>query len=303
MNVTLKQLQAFVAIAHTRSFSAAAKVVHVSQPALTTMIKNLERHLGADLFDRDARGATLTITGRELLPGIERLMVELNETIAGVTHATLPRGGTVMVACIPSAAASFMPPLIASFRSLHPQIRVVLKDAMTENRGIVEMLRDGLIDFGVASPTDQARELQFRPLFDDELVALVSVSHPLGFRSSVDWQDLIASPLIGMSPESHVRQLTDSGFEKIGVSKPPYTEVSLITTAVGMARHQLGVTVLPSSAANVCDLEDVKVLKLENPVITRRLGFLYKSMTALSPAARSFMSFVEAETRRHCGGH
>lgn len=294
MNVTLRQLEAFIAVAQTGSFSAAAKVIHISQPALTSMIQSLERHLGVSLFDRSSRGATMTTSGRELRPAIERLLVELNETIAGVLHSTSPRGGIVSLACIPSAAALFMPPLIATFRQHFPQVKIVMKDAMTENRGIVDMLRAGVIDFGVASPTPQAAELRFRLLFEDELVALVARVHPLAGRGAISWRDLIGLPLIGMSSESHVRQLTDQAFAKIGVSKHPYTEVSLITTAVGMARSGLGATILPSSAAQVCNLEDVAKLRILDPVVLRPLGFLYRSMTSLSPAAKHFMTFVES---------
>src|SRR5690606_228391 len=97
------------------------------QPALTAMIQNLERHLGVSLFERSSRGAVMTTFGRELRPAIERLLVELNETIAGALHSTSPRGGIVTLACIPSTAALFMPPLIATFRQHFPQIKIVMK--------------------------------------------------------------------------------------------------------------------------------------------------------------------------------
>ncbi|SHI20923.1 LysR family transcriptional regulator [Pollutimonas bauzanensis] len=297
MTITLKQLEAFVAVAQTGSFSAAAQIVHVSQPALTSMIQKLERQLGLTLFDRDSRGSTVTTAGRELFPAIQRILVELNETVASVINSTTPRGGTVSIACIPSIAASFMPPLIASFERVHPQIRIVMKDAMTENRGIIDMLRSGQIDYGIASPSQESSDLQFRLLFEDELVALVAHAAAASKDHSITWSQLAAHPLIGMSYESYVRQMVDKAFAQIGVSKRPYTQVSLITTAVGMVKAGLGVTVLPSTAARVCNLEGIHLLSLTEPAMRRRMGFIYRSMTSLSPAAKHFMNFVEAAQR------
>ncbi len=296
MNVTLKQLEAFVAVADTGSFTAAAQAIHVSQPALSSLIQNLEGQLGAQLFERDPRGVSITTTGRELLPSIRKALNELNETVAAVLHATSPRGGVVSMACIPSVAALFMPPLIAKFQALHPQVKIELRDAMVENQGIIDMLRTGLIDFGLASPIESAG-LLFKFLFEDELVAIVSSGHRLACRGHISWSDLVGEQVIGLSKNSYIRQLTDDAFAKIGVSKHPYGPVSLITTAVGLAKHDLGVAVLPDSAAQVCNLDGVTLLGIREPTVSRPLGFLYRSMTSLSPAAKAFMSFVEKEVQ------
>ena len=289
---TLKQLQAFVTIARTGSFSAAARTVHVSQPALTAVIKNLEQQLGVALFERTARGATMTTAGRELLPTVDRLLTELNETLANVLSGTAPRGGTVTLACIPSAGSQFLPPLIAAFSQLHPTVRIDLRDAMTENREIVRMVRSGDIDCGVASPMPDAGELQFRHLYDDELVAVVPAAYGDGRIEQLTWKDLSALPLVGMASHSYVRLLTDQTFAAIGVSTRPVAEVSLITTAIGMARAGIGATVLPLRAVRACDLGAVNILALVEPSVRRPIGFLYRSMAELSPAAKLLLKFV-----------
>jgi len=301
MNVTLKQLEAFLAVARLGSFSAAAKALHVSQPALTALVQNLEAQLGAQLFERSSRGATMTTKGRELRPTVETMLNALNETLAGIMHSTSPRGGLVTLACIPSAAALTMPPLIAEFQRLMPQVKIEMRDAMVENRGILDMLRDNAIDFGVAS-ANASGEFQFKHLFEDELVALVPVDHRLANEMNITWADLVGEQLIGMSENSYVRQLIDSAFAKIGVSKHPSAEVSLITTAIGMVKFGFGVSVLPDSAAQVCNLDGVKVLRLHDPVIRRSLGLLYRSMTTLSPAAKAFMRFMEERVHRAKNG-
>src|SRR5690625_94309 len=293
MRVTLKQLEAFIAVATTESFSLGADVIHVSQPAISTLIRNLERQLGVKLFKRGARGVILTTIGRELFPSIQKNLTELNEAVSGVLYATSPPGGTVSLACIPSVAAQTMPKLIADFQKEHPQIKIQIYDAMVENRGILEMLRDGLIDYGVASQEDAA-ELQFKALYNDELVALINSQHHLAATDSIALSELISEPIIGMSKNSYVRRLTDEAFSKLGVSKHPYGPVSLITTAVSLARSGLGIAILPISAAKACNLESIQIVRLKEPVIVRPVGFLYRSMTSLSPAAKIFMNYVGA---------
>lgn len=295
MAVTLKQLEAFVAIARTGTFSSAAQLVHVSQPALTAMIKKLEQRLGVTLFERSSRGAMITPAGRELLPTVERLVLELNETLDSVIAGTSPRGGTVTIACIPSVAALYLPSLVEAFERRHPTIRIVLLDAMPENRGIVEMLRAGEIDLGIASPSDDAPDLQFRGLFEDELVALLPERHPACRSETITWRALTDIPLIGMAYHSNVRLLVDETFARLGISKRPHAQVSLITTAVGMARAGLGVAVMPSTAAQVCQLEGLKVLTVVDPVVRRPIGFLYRSVAEVSPAAKRFMRFASEE--------
>ncbi|ARP96111.1 LysR family transcriptional regulator [Bordetella genomosp. 13] len=292
MATTLKQLEAFVAIARTGSFSAAAQVLHVSQPALTAVIKNLEQQLEVVLFERTARGVSMTTAGRELMPTIDRLLTELKETLANVLSGTVPRGGVVSLACVPSAGGVYLPPFIASFNRLHPTVRIDLHDAMPENREIIRMVRTGEIECGVASPMPDAAELQFRHLYDDELIALVNEDHPSAGAGHLTWRQLSTMTLIGMATNSYLRLLIDQTFATISVSRRPVNEVSLITTAIGMARAGMGVTVLPSRAADACNLAGIRRLSLVDPVVRRPIGFLYRSVGELTPAAKAFMNHV-----------
>lgn len=293
MTVTLKQLEAFVAVAKTGSFSAAAQSMHVSQPALTAMIQKLERQLGATLFNRESRGSSVTTVGRELLPAVDRLVDELNETIADVLQRTTPRGGIVMVACIPSVAASLLPGLLHAFEQDLPSARIVVKDAMPENRNIVDMVRAGDVDIGVAHASEDAQDLCFRPLFEDSLVALLPCAQAGRWGEVLRWKDLAGLRLIGMSHQSYVRRLVDESYARVGLSAQPHAEVSLITTAVGMVRAGLGAAVLPVTVTGSCNMEGVLVRPLVDPEVRRPVGLLYRSMASLSPVAKRFLRFVD----------
>jgi LysR family carnitine catabolism transcriptional activator len=292
MVVTLKQLEAFIAAARTGSFSAAAQMVHISQPALTAMIQKLELQLGETLFTRKARGSHLTTAGRELLPDIERIVNDLDTTIANVLDQTAPRGGTVTIASIPSAAAAILPPLIAAFEREHPRIRIVVRDAMPENSTIVAMVHNGEVDFGFAHASAETQALRFRALTEDNLVAIVPAGSAAAGSQTLRWAELPDSRLIRMSSRSYIRQLVDETLARVGTSRRPYVEVSLVTTAVGMVRAGLGVAVLPGTAAAVCNTAGVDVLRLVEPEVRRPVGLLFRAPSVLSPAAKHFMRFA-----------
>lgn len=294
MTATLKQLEAFVAVARTGSFSAAARMVHVSQPALTAVIKKLEEQLGITLFERTSRGVAITTAAREMLPTIERLLGELNDTLANVLSGTAPRGGTVTIACIPSVAGLYLPPLISEFSRTHQDIAIRVRDAMPENRGILTMVRAGEVDLGLATPLEEAADLQFRHLYDDELVALLPADHPACRQGQMTWRELAGLPLIGMAYQSVVRLLIDRAFAGIGVARRPVAEVSLITTAIGMARAGIGAAVLPWTAAKLCDLSGLRTITLVEPIVRRPMGLLYRSIAELSPAAKAFFRFASS---------
>lgn len=293
MNLTLRQLDAFLAVARNRNFSRAATALNVSQPALTLMVQKLESQLGVTLFERQARGAELTTTGRELLPDVQLAIDTLENMVRELNGSSRLRGGLVTVASMPSLCAGVLPKLLAEFLALHPQVRVVLHDSMTEHRGIVNMARSGDIDFGFSSFGEDGEGLVFQPVVRDTLTAVVSVDHALASRRKLRWPELSAHPLIGLGYSSHVRQLVDQAFATAGLAKRPRYEARLVATAVGMARAGLGITVVPDTAAKACNLEGVVLLPLTEPTASRPLGFVYHSRRALSPAASLLMHFME----------
>jgi DNA-binding transcriptional LysR family regulator len=129
VNVTLKHLQAFVAVAQEGSFTRAARRLALSQPALTIQINQFEEELGVKLFDRTTRRVLLTDNGAEFLPTAERLLDDVETAIAQVRDVAARRRGRVGVATLPSIAMKLMPAMVAEFRSTYPGVSVHLLDA------------------------------------------------------------------------------------------------------------------------------------------------------------------------------
>jgi LysR family transcriptional regulator, carnitine catabolism transcriptional activator len=165
MNVSLRQIRAFVVVARFSSFTRAADLLHLSQPALTVQIRQLEQALGVKLFDRNTRAVELTRIGRELLPVLERLLGEFDAVIVNTRDVAALRYGIVRIAALPSVAATVLPPLIGRFKQRYPQLRVAVRDSV--GGSINTMVREEIVDFGIGSDIEPDAELETVPLFED----------------------------------------------------------------------------------------------------------------------------------------
>ena len=152
MNISLRQIRAFIVVARFSSFTRAADLLHLTQPALTVQIRQLEQALGVKLFDRNTRAVELTRIGRELLPVLERLLGEFDAVVVSTREIAAMRYGIVRIAALPSVAATVLPPLIARFKQHHPQIRVAVRDSVGGR--INAMVREEIVDFGIGSDVE-----------------------------------------------------------------------------------------------------------------------------------------------------
>src|SRR5580658_1950870 len=130
MTYSLPQLRAFVTLADERSFTRAATRLHLSQPALTVQIRNLEMSFGARLFDRDSRGVALTRVGGELAPRLRRLLFDLDGAMSEAREIAKGQRGTIRIAALPSFSASLLPDVVARFRAANPAISFIIRDAI-----------------------------------------------------------------------------------------------------------------------------------------------------------------------------
>lgn len=190
--LTLRQVQYFVALAHSRSFTQAAQALSVTQPALTAAIRQIEFLLGGRLFERSAHRLTLTDAGTTILPLAERLLNAARGTFDDMTSTFAEQAQTVRIGFIPSVAARLLPAL-GSLRDAHPNVRFALTDL--PNSELVSALAKGEIDLavGVRDEADGTHHAAFRcdDLFDDEIVLVVRSDDALADAPSVAWAELV----------------------------------------------------------------------------------------------------------------
>lgn len=291
MNFSLRQLAAFTAVARTASFTRAAAELHLSQPALTVQVRNLEAALGLRLLDRNTRGVRLTAVGRELLPVFERVMNDIAAVAGGARELAAGDRGVVQVAALPSVCSRLLPLALAQLARSHPNITVRLRDVVAQRA--VALLRSEEADIGIAPFTAADRGLELRPLLRDEMMALLPRGHRLAGRARLRLSEVAREPLVFMDSQSSVRAVVERAFAAAGVAVSPRFEVTYMSTAAGLVRAGLGAALLPSTAFELGALDGVAAVRIGDAGLTRDIAIATKSGRTVSPAARMLVAALE----------
>ena len=290
MNINLRQLRAFVSIGRLGSFTKAADALHATQPALSAQIRELEESLGVKLFDRSTRSVTLTQAGEDLLPVVDNVLGDLGSVVARARDVARRNTGRVTVAALPSLSATLMPDVVARMRALHPGIAIVIKDALAER--ILGLIRADEVDLALTSAPPTDPQLQFTPLMNDRMVAVLPPGHPLASARTVKLADILDSSLVLMDRDSSVRRIVDGACASIGRMAEPAYEAAYMSTAIGLVRAGLGATLLPSSASELRDTTGLCVREIGAPAIERPLGLLTQRQRSASPAVEAFVAIL-----------
>lgn len=291
INLTLQQLEAFVQVAKTVNFRAAAQTLHVSQPALSRTIKVIEDTIGARLFDRDTRHVEVTPTGRELLPIAMRILENFNSSFSELSQFLEGRSGHVTVAALPSIGVALLPDAIAAFRHHSQQVQFSLLE------GPAEVLRaavdEGRADFGISVRPGSNEPMQYRHLFDDPFVLLCRRDDPLAEWSSVSWSVFASRPFIASGFKSSIRPITDAAFLQKGLHVVPALEYPSIAASGALVAAGLGVTALPRLALALIKSDVLVAVPLQHPSLSRPIGLVTRIGRSLSPVTRAFMDSLQ----------
>ncbi|MFF3685609.1 LysR family transcriptional regulator [Streptomyces sp. NPDC002187] len=284
--IEARHLRVLRAVAATGSFSAAARELGCTQPAVSQQMKALETSAGTPLLIRTGREMRLTQAGEALVrhaAGILAGLTAAEEEIAAIAGL---RAGRVRLVSFPSGSSTLVPTALAALRAAHPGTRVSLVDA--EPPRSVEMLRDGDCDvalafrYGEAAGADaEWADLVVRPLLSDRLVGLVPEGHRLAEADTVAIGDLADEPWIAGCPRCR-RQLVDvceaAGFTpRIDFATDDYPAVA------GLVGAGLGVAVLPELAIESVRPRGARTVTLE-PAVAREIVALTLADLAQVPA-------------------
>jgi DNA-binding transcriptional LysR family regulator len=181
--ITIRQLAAFVSLAENGSFTRAAAALDISQPALTSTIKQLEAAAGVVLFDRTTRQVGLTKTGAQFVSDAKRIVGDFNKVVNGLREFASCRRGSVRIASVPSFVVRVFPPLLREFLTRYPNVSVRIDEE--NEKKILSMLLAGEADLGFASDYARDPDLTYEPLVRDDIGLLCGADHPLGRRQTV----------------------------------------------------------------------------------------------------------------------
>ena len=290
INITLKQIRAFVAVARSRSFAEACAVVHLSQPALSIAVKNLEEAVGGALLARSTRTLALTPEGEAFYPVAQRLLEDWDGALLDLHNLFAMRRGKLTVAAMPSFASNQLPQVVRHYRRRYPDVNVAVQDVIAES--VVEMVRNGRVEIGVTFDPGDATDLQFRPLFTDRFVAVLPPAHPLAARRRLSWRALQASSFLALQRPSSIRALIDRTIEDSAIDLPVELEAHQLATIGRMVAAGLGVSAVPALCRRQMEEMGAVCRPLGGPAVSRRVGVLTRQRYPLSTAARAMLEIL-----------
>ena len=283
-----QNLRAFTLVAETRSFSAAARLLHLTQPAVSKRVALLEQQLGTQLFDRIGRSVSLTEAGVALLPHARNVHRELLDAEQSVRDLSGEVSGRLRLATSHHIGLHRLPPVLSDFSHNCPAVQIDIE--FMDSEQAYELVLQGKVELAVITlaPADEPC-LITRPVWHDPLDFLVGRDHPLAKSKNTDLEQLSDCPAILPGLNTYTGQIIKALFDqhqvKLQISLATnYLETIRMMTAVG-----LGWTVLPRS------MKDASLVSIEvdEIAIERTLGLVYHRDRSLSRAASAFIECLQ----------
>ena len=290
MDLTVRQLRAFLAVAERRNFTRAAGDLHLSQPALTVQIRRLEEAFGLRLLDRTTRSVELTRIGRELTPILRRLVGELDQLVGRTRELAAGRQGTVRIAALPSIAAGLLPDAIMRFRRERPAAAFVIRDVIASR--VLALVGADEVDIGIVGGTIGEPGLEILRRFEDRLQLVVPRDHPLASVVPLTLARIANHPLVLMDRETSVRAVVDAAFLARGLMPTIGGEATYMMTAIGMVRAGMGVTILPASAREVEAEGGLCSRPIDDPAVMRQILVVKRAGRTLPPLCEAFLGVL-----------
>ncbi|MEB5838469.1 transcriptional regulator CynR [Pantoea dispersa] len=279
-----RHIRYFQAVAEHLSFTKAAAALHVSQPALSQLVRQLEESLGAQLFDRSGRATRLTDAGEAYLQYVRRAAHELQEATRAIHDVGDLSRGSLRLAVTPTFTTYLVGPLVEAFHSRYPGISLNVREISQES--IEEQLLAGELDVGIAFGEVSAQEIDAIPLLDETFALVVSTLHPLAQEKSIGLQALSTESLVLLSREFATREQIDRYCLKHGIHPKVLMEADALGAVIEIVRRTRLSTLLPTKTAQAQD--NLVAIALEPEHLTRTAVLMRRRDAYQSFAARVF---------------
>lgn len=301
--MTPRQLTYFLRISELGSFSRAAAVLFVAQPALSRQIKLLEQELGVALFVRSDTGVRVTEAG-ELLAERARALLQQFESVRNeVSSSTGVVRGSLAFGMPPSLSALVTLPLVLQYRRTFPSVKLLLNEGISSD--IYRQVLAGSLDAGIVSSTESMKGLEYRDLIREPLCIATQHNNPLSLREdgSIDLEEAVREPLLLTPASNAIRQVLEAAVARVGSRTNSVFESNSTRLLARCAGMGLGRTVNPYSALHEEHREgDIRVVRIAGLNVTWSL--IFQRDRGLTVAGRTFVEhLVSIAERQISEGH
>lgn len=297
LHFDLVDLRLMVHVAERNSVTRGAEAAHLSLPAASTRIKNIEEGLGTRLLDRSRHGVTLTPPGqafvahaRQVLAQIEQLAGDLQEYARGIKGHVRVDGNT-------TALAEFLPPVLRSYLLAHPDVNVELRERLSHD--IVRAVSDGQVDIGIVAGDVRTENLEVLPYRSDRLVLVVPAHHAFAQRDAVAFEETLDFDHVGLHEASALHGFLQRICAQMHRRLRLRIQVGSFETACRMIEASVGIGVMQASAATRhARTMAIRTVPLTDDWAVRELVVCVRSLAALPVFARELVALLEADARQ-----
>ena len=283
---SIRQLQFLIALAEEESFTLAAKRCNVTQPTLSTAIRETERGLGVQLVEREKRGVVLTEAGKIAVARAKIVVAELEELALNVVKTGEPLTGSFRLGAIPTIAPFIFPQLTGILKQNYPKLNLFLSEDKTDN--LTEFLRNRAIDAALLALPWKTPGIEIETLFDDEFLLVAPINHDLLSKKSLSANDLRPKDMLLLEDGHCLRHHVLSICSLHNTRHNASLAATSLLTLVQMVSNGLGVSMLPKIAVDTgfADRSGVDVRAFNSPLIGRSVGIAWRAGSFRSKEAR-----------------
>ena len=292
----LELVKTFLAVVRQRSMRAAAESLHVTQPAVSARIRELERQIDLPLFERVGRRLHPTEAGRLLLAESGALLAAADSVQQRLAELRGRERGTLRLATIDAVSIYLLPEVYLEFRQVHPRIELLVQ--VVDSRRVLAAVRDLEVEIGfLALPAPMALpplpELEIVPFWVEPLVCVVSPSHPLAATRPLELAAIAAQPLVLYSRGSHTRAALDAVFRERRTPPNVVMETESPEAMKRLAEVGVGISILPEAQVQQ-EIASGRLVALAptDARFSRTLAWATRRGRSLGPAARHFLAQV-----------
>ncbi|AFZ55050.1 LysR family transcriptional regulator [Cyanobacterium aponinum] len=294
IQATLHQLKVFETTARLGSFTKAAEELEITQPTVSSQVKQLTKTVGLPLFEQIGKQLYLTDAGKELLKTCQDVFSQLENFEMKVADLKGTKEGKLRLSVI-TTATYFMPRILGAFCQLYPNIDVALQ--VTNHEQMQQRMSNNQDDLYILSQPPEDMDLKSQPFIDNPLVMIARKDHPLASRQNISLEDLQSYPFIMRESGSGTRQAVQNLFKEHNISVKVRLELGSNEAIKQAILGDLGISVLSKHTLTTACHEDLTILDVQHFPISRHWYINYLSGKQLSVIAQTFLDFLLDRTQ------
>jgi DNA-binding transcriptional LysR family regulator len=288
--LNLDYLQSFLVVIESGSFSAAAERLHLSQPAVSLQVRQLEKGLKAPLIERVGRTAKPTAAGAALLAHASQVNAAVDLAVDAVARQVSGAAGRIRLGTGATACIFLLPPILKELRTSLPALEITVTTGNTTE--IAKAVEDNVIDIGLVTMPVSGRSFEIIPVLKDEFVLIAPRDMPLPER--ITPAVLATKPVVLFEPGGNTRRIADQWLARGGVSLKPLMSLGSVEAIKEMVRAGLGCAILPGMAVSAAAKPRDLIVRSLSPRLYRRLAVVVRRDKRLDLGLRKTLSALRA---------